>query len=255
MDDVQRFFILLKTLPVTQTAASQSTDSGSTLPKKELYRLIRIGKKKLPSAHDGDRFWGIVEEVTEDLSRINVIFHTSHYATVSQGDRTLEPCRPVGEGAYALVHNKNQTFLAYLLEIPHGIGEVQKALNIDVQGNMELNIKNPGILDQPGIPMNLKAQPSNVNTPQSPLKVEYPAKLQESFQGRRWAPAVPKELLNYKGVELLLAGSTSEKFEVLADEIGISDDFSTLDDDSLFEELSLSKKEHPIDPLVKGEWK
>jgi hypothetical protein len=85
LNDVQRLYILLKSI---------SSDQGHAMH----YRLIRIGKKKLPSIKDHNRFWGIVEESTEDLGKIHQLLSFEQYSTITRGDRTVLSCRPAGEG-------------------------------------------------------------------------------------------------------------------------------------------------------------
>jgi hypothetical protein len=57
-------------------------------------------------------------------------------SNLTRGERVLEPCRPLGEGYYAIVaHEKHEhTHLVYVLELPKEIGTVQKAFNIREEG-------------------------------------------------------------------------------------------------------------------------
>jgi hypothetical protein len=50
-DDVARMYILLKTLPKTQSQSQEEEETveGDESSPPAFYRLIRIGKKKLPS--------------------------------------------------------------------------------------------------------------------------------------------------------------------------------------------------------------
>lgn len=112
IDDIQRFFVLLKSIPET---------SNSSAPSRPFYRLIRVGKKKMPSSAEHNRFWGIVEEATFDLARIDALIEEQLYSTLTRGERTLPAARIAGEGVYALVDNQSFTHLTYILEMPKGI--------------------------------------------------------------------------------------------------------------------------------------
>lgn len=88
------------------------------------------------------------------------------------------------------------------------------------------------------------------------MKVDYPKHLQDSFKGRRWSSASPKELLDYKGVEVLLVGEDNDSISDLAREMGVTDSIdSQVTDDSIYTELHITKNAHPIEPLVYGKWK
>ena len=75
----------------------------------------------MPSIKDHNRFWAIVEEATDSLPLIKDILGVQHYSTITRGDRTLEACRPAGEGFYSIVQQQNTTHLAYILEVPNGM--------------------------------------------------------------------------------------------------------------------------------------
>jgi len=195
LNDVQKLYILLK-----------STPPGFP----PLYRLVRVGKKKLPSIQEHNRFWGVVEEATNDINKIKTLLATGQYTTITRGDRTVPACKQVGEGFYAIVKHQYSTHLAYVLEFPHIIGELQNAFNIVKEACFFLTVKNPQIPSvtiqtDVGLPNPQVAQ----NLPQSAIQVNLPPELQNYFQNRKWAPALPLEILNYKGIELVLIGESS----------------------------------------------
>ena len=81
---------------------------------KDLFRLIAIGKKRLPADVDGvQRHWGFVDGVFGTAEELKAA------ATGLTGMRQLteENLRPAGEGVYALVLHGNHTHLAYVLEL------------------------------------------------------------------------------------------------------------------------------------------
>lgn len=294
-DDVARMYILLKTLPKKADALSEPEEEeieGDESAAPAFYRLIRIGKKKLPSIREHNRFWGIIEEATHDYEKIHHLIVSEHYTTLTLGERVTPACRPAGEGVYGIVKRDNYSHLAYVLELPHELGEVQKALNIVAEGCFVLSVKNPEALpystysatlptkpvpradtdqgiplpalddrravqqmihDQPGLP---RRDPSTV--PQSPLRIEFPPHLQAAFQGKRFAAALPLEMLDQKGVEVVLIGESDNlaaEFGRVGQQLeGEVIDAQTFTDEDLLRELHLTKKENPIEPLRYGTW-
>lgn len=85
--------------------------------------------------------------------------------------------------------------VAYMLTIPHEVGEVQKDLGIAKQGSFVLSLKNPE-----------SSGPANAQLPQS---ADYPKEIMEEFRGRNWMPAEPKHL-NYEMAQVLLIGEDFE---------------------------------------------
>jgi hypothetical protein len=193
---------------------------------------------------------------------------------------------------------------------------VQKALNIVAEGCFVLSVKNPEALpyttysttlppkpvarasadhqgiplpalddrravqqmihDQPGLP---RRNPSTV--PESPLHVEFPPHLQAAFQGKRFAPALPLEMLDQKGVEVVLIGESDNlvrcvllatrsrcahddhdvthlqaaEFGKVGQQLeGEVIDAQNFTDEDLLRELHLTKRENPIAPLRHGTW-
>ena len=106
----------------------------------------------------------------------------------TRGACHLPAVRACGEGVYMIV--TAQTYLAYQLELPTDLGDVQTALNLKEKGNYVLSVKNQA---EAGI--------------RGERKAEYPKRLQKRLGNLRFVAANPIELLNYAGVELLIIGS------------------------------------------------
>eukprot|EP01119_Soliformovum_irregulare_P024093 TRINITY_DN8567_c0_g1_i1.p1 TRINITY_DN8567_c0_g1~~TRINITY_DN8567_c0_g1_i1.p1 ORF type:complete len:400 (-),score=124.40 TRINITY_DN8567_c0_g1_i1:255-1454(-) len=222
-DEIQKTFIVLSRHSLV---SANPTDDP-------LFRIIRIGKKKLPSTEEHNRFWGIVEEASDDMSNLERLIDEDHYTTITQGERTNFASRLVGGGVYAIVQHKNATHLAYVLEMPKEIGETQKLLNIQNEGSFYIALKNPTTYDHTEY---ASTMPSWVN---------------HSFKGRTWNPALPIELLNFKGMEMVLIGESNDlksEFGKVGAEIERE---GRLIDQSLFSEL---KEAHnvPLDPMLSG---
>ena len=162
---------------------------------KDVFRLITIGRKKLPDAAEGSQnHWGFVERVFRDAEELREALSGSTYETETVGERRLPEARPVGEGVYAMVRHGRSTVLAYALELPNEIGEVQKAFHIEHEGRFEIAIKNPDA-----------GSPSGVGLDDD-RRADMPEELKERFGDRRWVPADP-EFLDCEGAELVLIGA------------------------------------------------
>ena len=115
---------------------------------QERFRLIAIGKKKLPGFDDSaQRHWGFVDGVFRTPEELRQAAAGIPLLIGSKG----ENLRPAGEGVYALVLHGNHTHLAYVLELPLIPGEVQEAFNIKPEGRFVIAVKNPEATSPPGV--------------------------------------------------------------------------------------------------------
>jgi len=232
LDDVQRLYILLSPI-------------GAPRHNK---RLIVLTKKRLPDIHKHSRFWGFVDKATDDVKEIHRLLDPAHYSTETRGERTVGAARPAGEGFYGIMlHEKGHTHLAYVLELPHEPGEVQKAFNIEKEGSYIIAVKNPSIPNPPGAGL----QPEK--------KATFPEELAHKFGNKRWIPLNPPTLLDFDGTELLIIAAKEDIVQEFGDkgeelEKDEIEDLKKLTDSSLFEELHLGKKVHPPEPLLQGTW-
>jgi len=220
-------FILLKTIYQESTP---------------FYRLIRIGKKKLPSIKEHNRYWGVIEESTDDFQKIHAKLAAQQYTTITRGERKLLQCCPVGQGYYGIMESKQTTHLAYILELPSNPGEVQKTFNIDKEASFFLAVKNP-----------------TQNIPLQSSQVVLPPEIQNTIGVAKWILAIPMNILNYIGIEIVFIGESND----LVGEFGeVGQAFEQeekreepkVNTQQLFAELNLSKNESPIEPLL-GRWK
>jgi len=144
------------------------------------------------------------------------------------------------------VERHKHTHLAYVIEIPQEMMEVQEAFNIKKESSYIITIKNP------------EAPSSGLKENQ---KVIFPKELQELFGGNRFHSANPPTFLNHKNSEMILIaaydhvsalGRAGEELKSMEEkELG---EIQALQDDKLFQELRMSKKHHPEAALTKGEW-
>ena len=80
----------------------------------------------------------------------------------------------------------------------------------------------------------------------------YPKDLQKKFGEHKWIPADPPSFLNYEGAQILLIGAESD----VSDELGINLHPQNEKDalDALLNDLHLELSQHPMAPLLKGQW-
>ena len=120
----------------------------------------------------------------------------------NRGARTLDACRPVGEGYYAIVsHEKGKhTHLAYVLEVPHELGKAQEIFNINHEGSFIITVKNPDVKGNAGIT--------------SLSKAEFPKHLREKFEEKKFIPIDPPDFLNYKHAQVILIAAKGNNFKI-----------------------------------------
>jgi hypothetical protein len=223
LDDVQRLYMVL-------------SPHG-----KARYRLIVLGRKRLPEIEGGgQRYWGFVDNVAKDPKDLRAELEEQHYRTKTRGERSVPAARPAGEGVYALVRHDGHAHLAYALELPERPGEVQEELNIEEEASYIITVKNP-------------AQPSPRGAGLGKgRKAKFPQHLKKHFAGRRFIDPDPPELLDYEGAELVLIGAREDPEEELGFSLDAQDE--DLASAEIFSDLRLRKSQHPVKPLIEGEW-
>jgi hypothetical protein len=220
--DVQRFFMVLK------------PQGGAP------FRLAVLGRKRLPEPESHERIWGFIDKVAKSGGAVEAEFKEHHYGTKTRGERTVPAARPAGEGVYALLQRGRNLHLTYELELPKRPGEVQEEFNITPQGAYIVSIANPERPPPPGAGLPEREE------------AHYPKPLQREFRGRRFATADP-HLLDYEGAEFILIGARTDPER--AYDIAIETDRETAQDADIFCRLKMSRREHPIEPLLQGEWR
>jgi hypothetical protein len=204
---------------------------------QERFRLIAIGKKKLPGPDPGEeRHWGFVDGVFGTPDELRKAAAGLPGTMSMPGENIL----PAGEGMYALLLHGNHTHLAYVLELPQALGEVQEAFNIKPEARFVIAVKNPDATSPPGVGLEFDRQ------------AEFPPELKERFANRRWVPVDPPQFLDHEGAELVLIGGRDD----LGADLGIELQAHPADEDTaeVFRELHLEKSERTIKPLFEGVW-
>lgn len=127
--DVQRLYVVLRPF-----------EHEGIHPKN---KLIMFGKKHLPNIPKREREWAFVDLVSKDVADISSALEADTYHTKTLGERHLAAARPAGEGLYSIIKHKDHTHLAYVLEMPEQLGDVQNSFNIEQEGSFILAVKNP----------------------------------------------------------------------------------------------------------------
>ena len=222
LEDVQRFHIVLR-------------PHG-----RQLFRLITIGRKRLPDIGEHERTWGFVDMVAASAREIERALREQTYETKTRGTRTRPAARPAGEGVYAFVRAGNKLFLAYQLELPRKPGEVQQELKIPPAGSFAISIKNPEASTPPGVGLRKEEE------------ADYPKSLQREFRGRRFATEDIR-LLDYPGAEFVIVGARLNPERELGIELEAENE--TPETADIFRKLHIDRSRHPIEPLLEGEWR
>jgi hypothetical protein len=161
------------------------------------YRLIIVGRKKLPDPDDHDRFWAFVYRVFHDRASVSKELGAAEYTTKTRGVRKVPPARPAAEGIYAIVQHGDHTHLAYVLELPEKQGPAERELNIMREASYIIAVRNP-----------LSVRPPNVGLDPE-RAAHFPEPLQEHF-GRKWIAVNPPDFLDCDGAELEMIGAAED---------------------------------------------
>ena len=217
------------------------------------YRLIVIGRKRLPDAAERNRFWGFVDHVTDTPEELIDELRSQKYGTKTRGVRHLPAARPAGEGVYRLVRHDDHTHLIYALELPRHPNEVQRELNIERKADYIVSVMNPEQRDPTDVeivPVQQSLFPEREIIPTyEPI---FTASLQEKFEDRRFAMIDPPEFLDRHGAELVLIAVGDGLEKRLG--IRLDPEKETASTAEIFSELHLDPEEQPLEPLFAGKW-
>ncbi|RWM91874.1 MAG: hypothetical protein EOR84_20055 [Mesorhizobium sp.] len=221
LSDVQRFFVVLRPEHATKV------------------RLLVVGRKRLPDAHEHERHWGFVGAVAGSAAALEKDLREETYDTKTRGRQRLPAARPAGEGRYLVALLNGQLHLSYALELPERPSEVQRAFNIAPQASFALSVKNPEKPSPPGLGLGQAQEP------------DYPDRLQREFRGRRFAREDIK-LLDVQGAEFILVGARTDPERAYNVEFDVEKEDERHSE--MLRELKMAKSRHPIEPLFSGEW-
>ncbi|KAI3487593.1 hypothetical protein L1887_48374 [Cichorium endivia] len=272
------------TAPASSTKKEDEEADKREPPNPTAYRLISLGKKRMPSpeaaiasgsepggigGRHSEAIWATVADIGADLKDLAEGMGEERYTTKTRGDRVKPAARPAGRGHYALSikttdpPSSREVRLTYDISHPSSdeFGAVQKELGLHPSSSVLVQMRNPTLA------------PTGPDAPAAGLPEDKRAKLtkgelEENFgggvksKGNRYARPEQPSLLDRQGVELLLIkGEKQEKegLQGLGDEQNhaLADlaerDQERLSDEGILEELKLSGQDVKVEPLS-GEW-
>jgi hypothetical protein len=207
---------------------------------RRIYRLLVIGRKKLPSLtrgqHPERRNWALVVRVTRHAGDLRHELEAYTYETRTRGRRQVAAARALAEGRYRLLRHRGHAELAYALELPAHPGPAQQELEIREAASYIIAVKNPEVA-VPGAPA-------------PPRPPDYPPHLREKFGAYRWIDAEP-ELLDHENAQLMLLAAHAGDLEA---ELGvhIPTEAETLATAEVCRELRASCAREAVTPLLEG---
>ncbi|KAL3131056.1 hypothetical protein ABBQ38_000372 [Trebouxia sp. C0009 RCD-2024] len=242
--DIQRFFMILA--PTSRPQAP--------------FRLLIIGKKRLPIADRHERFFGFVEATADKMETLTGQLGQTGSQPATRGYNTTEPARVAGEGVYEIVdRGGRKTSFAYKLEIPQELGEVQQELQIKKEASYTLSMKNPTLDDPPNAGLSKKAN--------------YEGAQKKQFGNYRWIPCQDPSLLDAERCEFILIGATEDLQGQMGEggehlQKAAADDIDSYlrdvapdgvdEHDALMaklrDEINASEAHLPTDPAATGKW-
>lgn len=291
LDEVQNTFMVLvprasesDTAPASSTKKEDEEADKREPPNPTAYRLISLGKKRMPSpeaaiasgsepggigGRHSEAIWATVADIGADLKDLAEGMGEERYTTKTRGDRVKPAARPAGRGHYALSikttdpPSSREVRLTYDISHPSSdeFGAVQKELGLHPSSSVLVQMRNPTLA------------PTGPDAPAAGLPEDKRAKLtkgelEENFgggvksKGNRYARPEQPSLLDRQGVELLLIKREKQEKEGLQ---GLGDeqnhaladlaerDQERLSDEGILEELKLSGQDVKVEPLS-GEW-
>ena len=222
IDDVQNFYLVLK-------------------PQGGRFRLIKVGRKRLPDIEGHERNWGFVEMIADSGKEIEEELQRDAYETKTRGERVLPAARPAGEGVYALLRGGSRMHLAWAVELPNKPGPVQKAFNIPEEASLAISIANP----------EKRAGPRTAQLSEE-QQADYPKELQKEFRGRKFTTEDPR-LLDYEGAQIVFIGAREDPERAYA--IDLQPEKESESSADIFKQLRFARSRHPVEPLLAGEWR
>lgn len=189
LDDVQRLLIVLE------------PDGRSR------YRLIAVGRKRLPERGQRERFWGFVDAVLDHPYDMEALLAAQTYGTKTRGIRHLPAARPAGEGTYWLEDHDGHTHLSWTIESLNLDDPVVADLRLASESRYIVSIANPdptiwGLTEVPDLQETLFDELEVHITIPNP----FPPPLQSRFRGRRYAQLDTVDWLEHPGAEVIFIG-------------------------------------------------
>ena len=136
VNDIARSYMVMRPMPLdAKLGDGPIGDDGNC-------RLLAVPKKVLPLSGK-DQFLTFVEKTKTSFSDIKTNLSASDYATKTVGTSHTPAMTPVAEGVYAITSTGRESHLAYIINIPTELGELQKDIGIRESGSFITSAKNP----------------------------------------------------------------------------------------------------------------
>jgi len=278
IDDVGKLHMLLvpnvsgadaEQMNLVAQGADAAPPPESTTKDKKHFRLIIVGKKKLPDPEHERHvpIWATVIFLGDNLHDLEKKLGEKTYETKTRGTRHTPPVRLAGRGVYAIVNSqgnvpsRNATHLGYHLSHPTELGDVQKALGIHIASSFVIQVKNPKAEAPAGQRVGLPESRRAMYSEGIMKHVFGRGEKGRSSIGLRFTNCNCIELLEHEGAELLLIPArtgTEGNDQSLGNGRGealeeVSRYESEEQVEQIFKELAFNKDQFPAEPL-KGEW-
>jgi len=282
LDDISRLYVLLAPKGGNPRVPNEWVKLSQAKGAPPHKRLLVIPRKKLPSIDQHQRLLGVVAKVGNLHDVRKVLAEDSSKAT---GDhRQIAPeVRAVGEGVYGIVEHQLHTHLAFVLELPHEPGEVQRCFNIPKEGSYHIVVRNPDVSppseeekeEAEHLPFGREQARAMARNKEARIErdirayLEGLAPLPEEPAERppphpttppTFIPVNPPTLLDNEGAQVILVGAAAKLDEELGRPGRMLQELESIDeryflrsDSKPFEELHLHKRSHRP-TLLSDEW-
>jgi hypothetical protein len=208
-------------------------------PRGGPFRLINIGRKRVPDIDGHERNWGFVDTVARSGKEIEEALRRETYETKTRGPRLRPAAAPGGRGRLRPGARRQK-------DLP-GLGAgAAGAAGHGAGGLRHSRGGEPRDLDQePGEGRWAagRAAPDE-RTP------EDPGELQEVFRDRRFAGEDPR-LLDFAGAQIVFVGAR----EGGTHDVDLHPQEESPQSADIFKALRFARSRHPVEPLLQGEWR
>ena len=176
--------------------------------RRARYRVIAIGRKRLPDGARHERFWGYVDLVLDSPTDLKAALGAHTYNTKTRGLRHLPAARNAARGWYQLTWHDGHAHLKFDLGQIESNDPVVEDLRIEPSANYIVTVANPdltvwGLGEPPRLQFELFDETEIHVTIPSP----FPPPLQARFGDRRFVQMDSVAYLDHPGAELVFVAN------------------------------------------------
>lgn len=167
-----------------------------------LYRVIAIGRKKMPGGQAHERFWGFVDLVLDSPQDLRAALAAQTYGTKTRVVRHLPAAQRVARGRYQIVWHGEHAHLEYELS--------PSEVEFEPKADFIVTVANPdpiawGLLETPPLQFELFDDAEIHVT----IPTLFPPDLQQKFGEKKLAALDSTRLLDFPGAELVFISASS----------------------------------------------